>query len=707
MSFSKSSSDKKAENVADDTGATGLIAETEKRHNQLASNAIKVLTPYSKTPDYYAGDVKVKFTSVDGYSGFYKVDYQAGMYVETVSYPEGEEICLEVVKEHTIASKNNNENNIKFVLGFEDNAAHKAAIAEKDIPKVHIDTTAPKLDVVYDNMDAQNEKYYKEPRIATVTITERNFDPTDTKLDITGPSVHISDWKHIAGNGCKGSSNFKDTYHTDGCQWECQIEFSEDGDYTFTCSTTDLAGNSVDYGQVDEFVIDQTIPEIKVTYDNYDVLNEFYYKEQRIATIEITEHNFNASDVITTMISELEGRTIAIPTVSAWTSNGDVHRATIAYNYDADFTFDIEYIDLAGNEAADYEQDKFTVDMTAPEIEIYDIEDFSANNDVVAPGIRYSDTNYDADGTEVFMLGYRNGAVEMTGVRKITTNGVEFKLNDFERVPEMDDMYTMNAVVYDLAGNSSEASVMFSVNRFGSVYTFDEKTEALVGEKGSYYTDEAQELVVMETNVDTLEFKEITLNLNGKLRTLVENEDYKVLEDGSETSWKQYTYRISKENFEEEGTYILTIYSEDRATNTSDNNTKGKKIEFVVDKTNPSIVITGVENATQYREESREVTLDVEDSVRIGQLSVILNGEEKEYPAKEVIELNGKITFTVGSLNDWQTLKVIAHDAAGNVTEQMPNTSTAMFASWVMIWGSAPRYSFSRDVRAVASLTEA
>ena len=79
----------KAENVADDTGATGLIAETEKRHNQLASNAIKVLTPYSKTPDYYAGDVKVKFTSVDGYSGFYKVDYQAGMYVETVSSPSG------------------------------------------------------------------------------------------------------------------------------------------------------------------------------------------------------------------------------------------------------------------------------------------------------------------------------------------------------------------------------------------------------------------------------------------------------------------------------------------------------------------------------------------------------------------------------------------------------------------------------------------
>ena len=679
-----------AKNMDKDGRIIGLIAETKSKHDQLAFNKIEVLTKSPKTPNYYPGDVKVKFTSVDGYSGLYKASYRAGSYSETVLYPEGEEICLEAVKEHTISSLNNNENNIKLALEFEDHAAHKAVIAEKDIPKVHIDITEPKIAVEYDNSAAENEKYYKEPRTAIVTITERNFDPADTKLEITGPDVSISEWKHMAGNGCRAGSNPKDTYHTDGCRWKCHIEFREDGEYTFTCSTTDLAGNRADYGQIDEFVIDQTVPQIKVTYDNYDARNEFYYNKKRAAAIEITEQHFRASDVNVMMTAALEEGDVGKPALSGWIDYGDVHKAAIVYDYDADFTFDISYTDLAGNEAADYEEDKFTVDLTAPEIEIFDIENFSANSDAAAPGIRCSDTNYDADRAEVLLSGYRNGTVEIKGVRKVTANGVEFKLNDFERIPEMDDQYTMKAVAYDLAGNSSEASVMFSVNRFGSVYTFDEKTEALVGEKGSYYTDEAQELVVMETNVDTLEFQEITLNLNGKLKTLAVNEDYEIEEEGSETSWKRYTYRIYKENFEEEGTYILTIYSEDRAANISDNNTKGKNIEFVVDKTNPGVVITGVEHKAYYRKEAKEVTLDVEDSVGIGGVSVILNGKISTYTGAEVIASNGKITFTVESFNDWQTLKVIVHDAAGNRTETEEMTFLITPNVWVQFYRNQP-----------------
>lgn len=658
-----------AENEVENTGAIGLIAETKGRHEKLAKNEIEVLTEYSKTPNYFDGDVEIKFTAKDGYSGFDKVNYEAGSYKETVSYPEGQEICLELTKEHIIRAQSNNENNIEFALEFKDNAGHSSFVPEEELPIVHIDTTAPVIDIQYDNNAFENEKYYKEKRIATVTVTERNFDPDDSVYELTGPSVHISGWSHVAGSGCGGSSNPADTHHTDSCKWQSTVEFWQDGDYTFSFSTVDLAGNKAAYGRTDEFVIDQTIPEIKVTYDNHDVLNEVYYNAPRIATIEITEHNFSAADVLITMSASLEEKEIHIPTVNGWSAEGDIYRATISYDYDADYTFDIAFKDLAGNEAADYEEDYFTVDLTNPEIEIFDIEDHSANNDVVAPGIRYSDTNYDADGTVVEMKGYKNGIVEMTGTRNITAKGVEFKLNDFEHILEMDDMYTMNAVVYDLAGNSSEVSVMFSVNRFGSVYTFDEKTEALAGENGTYYTDKEQELVVIETNVDTLVFQEITINLNGKLKTIVKGKDFEVTESGSEESWKQYTYRIFKENFEEEGTYILTIYSEDRAENTSDNHTKGKKIEFAVDKTKPSVLVTGVENNTQYRADSKEVTLDVEDNIRVSNVEVILNGEVITYTNAQIAQMNGKMTFSIGSANQWQTLKAVVYDAAGNVAE--------------------------------------
>ena len=85
-----------------------------------------------------------------------------------------------------------------------------------------------------------------------------------------------------------------------------------------------------------------------------------------------------------------------------------------------------------------------------------------------------------------------------------------------------------------------QEQISFSVNRFGSVYTFDEKTERLAGQQGVYFTKQEQELVITETNVDTLEFQEIVCNHNGQLRTLEEGVDYTVKEDGGFPGWKQY-----------------------------------------------------------------------------------------------------------------------------------------------------------------------
>ena len=52
-------------------------------------------------------------------------------------------------------------------------------------------------------------------------------------------------------------------------------------------------------------------------------------------------------------------------------------------------------------------------------------------------------------------------------------------MEDFSYTPETDDLYTLRATASDLAGNQSETSVTFSVNRFGSVYTLDEWTDEM------------------------------------------------------------------------------------------------------------------------------------------------------------------------------------------------------------------------------------
>lgn len=656
-----------AKNEAKDTGAIGMIVETEKQHKKYAKSSIEVVTPYSKTPNYYSGNIDIKYYVEDLYSGLGMVNYQAGVHKETIIYPAGEEICTENLKEHRILAKNNNTNYVKLALEFFDNAGHEEKLAKENIPTVHIDQTSPKIRVVYDNMQVENEKYYKADRIATITIIERNFDPEDTNLQITGPATEITEWKHVGGSECKGDSNPSNTNHNDDCKWITSILFSKDGEYTFTCDTTDLAGNKSVYGQVDAFVIDKTYPEMMVNYDNHDVKNEYYYKAPRTATIEIKEHNFNEADVSILMTAINDQKNLSVPAIDSWKSEGDIHRTTIVYDYDAQFEFEISYIDLAGNEAEEYKKDTFVVDLTIPEVEFFDILDCSANNGIVAPGVRYLDINYDTEGIVLEITGYKNGSVKMQSSKTEIPHGMELKVKDFEYMQEVDDLYTLHTRVYDLAGNYSEKTIKFSVNRFGSVYSFDDKTEKLVGKKGTYYTKAEPKIVVYETNVDTLEFREITLNFNGKLKTLVENMDFKIYENGNDESWKRYVYEIGKENFLEEGIYILTIYSEDRAKNFSDNNTKGKKIEFVVDKTAPSILITGIENGKQYREASKEITIDGEDNVCLGTMEVIVNGETRLYTPIEIAEMNGRMKYLLKSDNDWQNIQVISRDAAGNV----------------------------------------
>ena len=151
------------------------------------------------------------------------------------------------------------------------------------------------------------------------------------------------------------------------------------------------------------------------------------------------------------------------------------------------------------------------------------------------------------------------------------------QFDDFDYTAQMDDLYILKATARDLAGNDCEKIVTFSVNRFGSVYTFDRQTEQLAGKEGQYYTNQEQDIVVTETNVDTLEFLEISCKRNGKLLTLQQGVDYDVHVSGTEESWKQYVYTIPGKNFEKEGTYILTICSEDRAAKRFRQSYKGKE----------------------------------------------------------------------------------------------------------------------------------
>lgn len=680
-------------NVSETVTKIGVVAESENTHESCSAAGTELLTSYDKTPNYYAKDVSLEFWAQDSYSGIASLTYMAGEENSgTISYEEEPEIITEQVKKEVrISAQKQNRNEIPVEFSFTDNAGHQTTVLEELLPKIHIDTIAPRILVVYDNMEAKNEKYYDQKRTATIYVTERNFDPADVEFTISGPEAKIHSWSHEGADGCRESLDPYDTGHNDACVWKCQVEFWQDGEYCFEFSCTDLAGNTGSYGR-DEFVIDQTAPQIRVSYDNENVKNEIYYNRPRTAEITIIEENFVPEDVELQLSAVQEGENIALPQLMGWNSQGEIHRAKILYDYDAFFSFDISYTDLAGNVAESYPGDYFCVDLTAPEIQISEVADRSANQGIVSPEIRVTDSNSMKDGIRIELIGWQNGLQmpEMSSAQ--ITNGTIFRLEDFSHTKESDDLYRLTVSAEDLAGNRTEQRIRFSVNRFGSVYALDQRTEKLAGENGTYYTDKEPLITITETNVDSLVFHEIVCSHNGKLKTLRETIDYTVEKNGDDTSWKQYRYCIGAENFSEEGHYTLTIYSEDQAKNVSDNQSGGKQISFAVDRSAPSIVISGAEDGGRYRENSRELRVDVQDNLALKQVRLWLDGEEQVYEGSDLQEKNGILTVTAKGKDQWQTLKLQAIDRAGNLTETETLTFLLTPNIWVQFYNRKPLF---------------
>lgn len=582
----------------------------------------------------------------------------------------------------------NDTNNVEVYVEAYDNAGNRSELTSEPIA---IDITQPEISVSFDNNSPLNGQYYQNTRTATITVRERNFDPNNVQINITntdGTRPTVTGWSSSSNAGLSN-----DATHT------CQIIFAADGDYTFTVNCTDLALNSAaNPYQSEEFTIDKTLPTVSVSYNNNDVLNGHYYSAARTATVTITEHNFRASEVRVTTTASLNDSSISAPSISGWSTSGDRHTATISFSGDGDYTFDIAYTDLAGNAMADYAQDSFTVDLTDPEIEITGVENRSANKGTVAPVITLSDTNYTADGVTLTLTGANKGRINVDSMVSRTSNGNGQIITFRNFGSNMDDIYTLTARLVDRAGNETTRSITFSVNRDGSTYELDDYVAQLI-ETG--FTNSPKDIVIKEINVDTLEFIEITYSKDGEVVTLKEGVDYTVEEEGGDGQWKVYTYTIKASCFEEEGQYSINIYSEDRAQNTSTYQVKNSKLEkeeqmtleFIVDKTAPSISIANLEDRGRYRESAHEFTLSVKDNMLLSYVELYLDGVlYHTYSGDELTIDDGVLTITVDSKDAYQTVKIIAYDAAGNPTDPVEYQVLVTSNWWIQFYMNKPLF---------------
>lgn len=665
------------------TESTGILVESETMHRK--SSCLKVIlteeaeTEEAEGKEYFCReDVSLIFRMKDTFSGIRSYHIQAGTQEETRNFEEtGTEIETELEETLLIPAARNNRNNIPITAEFTDFAGHRTEPLK--LPVVHIDTEPPQIEVEWLNQDVRNEKYYQAPQTARIAVRERNFVPDRVQLEITGleqAGIKETDlvWTHQAGEGCEGSSAPSDRNHSDNCVWVSELIFEEDGAYTFGCSCQDAAGNTGTYGKTDTFVVDRTPPVLKVQWDASKPQNERYYSQMRSAVVEINEKNFRPEDLETLVDASNEGQAITPPSMGElrqWEE--DIWRAGVTFEEDGRFGMEITCVDLAGNEAVPYICEEFIIDRTPPELVFENVADHSANQGAVAPELKVRDVNFDPEQTEVSFTGSSGTGQIPAYARSSEENGFTLLWGDFEHLPENDDLYRIKAIAGDLAGNTAEAELTFSVNRFGSVYELDEATARLAGPGGIRYAAAEPELVVTEYNPDYLDYYQITCNREGETVELQKDRDYQVETAGTKDTWKTYRYRIGKKNFEKEGIYLVTLYSKDRAKNVSNNRIKEKSLEFIVDKTGPGIVINGVKDKERIRGNSLEIQTDLWDSYPLKRAEIYVNGTcVSVYDAKRLKEAEGSLRSHVSGSKIWQTFLVKAWDQAGNLTEAGP-----------------------------------
>lgn len=663
----------------------GLVVDNERPHEEFTAPEIVRVSGLTNNK-IYNGDVSVKVSANDPvengvYSGLKQVTYTVynmGTQTQhdTLYRWNGKEAPCKSKEGmgFTVDAEKNNSNDVRILLTAEDNAGNVTSMEYS----IKIDITKPIIDIEYDKNAADSGTFFRESRRANVTVKERNFDPAAVQVSIKntdGTIPTISKWSKTDGNG-----------NLDNTQWEATIEYTAEGDYTFAIACTDQAGNPnepVHYadGTVapTAFTIDKTRPTISVTYDNNSALNGNYYNANRTATVVVTEHNFDASRVNITLRATDDGADIALPTVSGWTSSGDRHTATIAYQRDGLYTFDIDVTDKAGNTSADFTEQTFYVDTTAPTLEITGIADHSANSGDIIPVVSYSDTNYDDAQVNITLTGAMRKGVALDGSYADQHNGKVFTFKNFAKEKEVDDIYTLAATLTDKAGNTTEKTILFSANRFGSTYALSAATEQLNGS----YVQTPQDVVVTETNPDALQNIRITLFKNNQTIILQEGTDYRIEVRGGNGQWYEYIYTVLAKNFADDGVYRLTFYSEDAAGNIAENtlDTKKQEIGFGVDKTKPNMVVTNLESDTTYPLENLTVSLSAGDNLLLQSVVVYLDDYSKAYKtwtAEEIAAIvadQGEFTFDIpGDSTGAHQVKIVCTDAAGNEqTEEITN----------------------------------
>ncbi len=469
-------------------------------------------------------------------------------------------------------------------------------------------------------------------------------------------------------------------------------------------SATDKAGNISNENTASKrIVVDSIAPSASVTYNTPVNISEgtSYYDGNINAVLRINETNFFKEDVTIKVFKD----GMPYNVVPVWTDRGlGDHIGSFALFEDGSYKIKVSYKDKSGNGMQDYLSESLEIDTRLDEpIILINGEDGNkrAYKGDVASYISFYDKNFEDYSIRLTRTGLNDKDRDVTkefagsGIA-VDKNGGEGCLNSFDMNRGTDGIYTLTVGITDKACHKTEKTIVFTVNRYGSVYVYSDYLNELISNGGAYVKELTDDLIITEYNADKLLEGSLKIEISRDGR-LVDNAVFEVepvINDDVEagkSGWYQYSYRIRRENFLSDGIYKISVSSKDKAGNRPETtNYEDKNILFRIDSTAP--VISSIKGLEKSIIDAYEAKADytIYDAIGLYSVQVLLDGKQIDNITDFGDDPNNfHGSFVVKESNSKRNIRLIVKDRAGNITDTADDSfkagCTYEFNEWITI----------------------
>lgn len=237
----------------------------------------------------------------------------------------------------------------------------------------------------------------------TIFGKDVTFDELDSITYLVSDTP-LSEAEYKTGLDASTNKTVFTSEQTSGFNSQFSIPGNDEGKKIIYAKITDKSGRSIYLCSEEGVIVDSTKPVISL---ETDITDGSFLQGSQTVTILVNDKNFDADN--TTLVYEItkpgKEKVSNLTKSLVWTQDTaqpNIHKATVTFDEEGEYSFVVESIDKAGT-PADSLSRTFTIDMSAPVISVNSVTDGEFVQDLKEIEIAVDENYFDEDNTKVYV----------------------------------------------------------------------------------------------------------------------------------------------------------------------------------------------------------------------------------------------------------------------------------------------------------------